>query len=121
MRTLLVRIDGDVEPGDLVILQASDRYRGGQSAARANVRQPRPDRIELRDGVKTIVEDKPILSELVSALAREISGHWGAGFHAKARNGNELVIMVESNSQDVNFSYVIEGSKKQTVTIEDLA
>jgi hypothetical protein len=120
MRTLLVRIEGDVEPGDLVILQASDRYRGGQSNARAHVRQLRPDRIEVVNGKKTIVEDKAELSELVAMIAREI-GHWGAGFSARQRNGNEIVVQCETSSQDVNFSYTVEGSMRQTVTIEELA
>jgi hypothetical protein len=121
MRTLLVRIDGDVEPGDIVILQCADRYRGGQSNARAHVRQLRPDRIEVVNGTKTIVEDKPELSELVAMIAREIGSRWGSGFSARQRNANEIVVQCETNSQEVNFSYTIEGSKKQRVTIEELA
>jgi hypothetical protein len=120
MRTLLVRIEGEVEPGDIVILQASDRYRGGQSNARADVRQP-VDRIELVNGKKEVVESRQTLSDVVAAIVREIGSHWGAGFSARQRNGNELVLQCESNSQEVNFSCTIEGSKKQTVTIEDLA
>ena len=120
MRTLLVRVEGEVEPGDLVILQCSDRYRGGQSNARAHVRQPR-ERVETVNGHRVVVEDRSTMNDLVAMLAREIGSRWGAGFSARQRNANELIVQIESNSQDVNFFYTIEGSKKQVVTIEDLA
>jgi hypothetical protein len=123
MRTLLVRIDGEVENGDLVILQCSSRIPGGQagqSNARGDVRA-QPDRIEVINGHKTIVEDKPKMADLVAKLASEINFHWGAGFHARQRNEHEIVVQIEGFSQDVVFSHTIEGSMKQTVSIEDLA
>ena len=120
MRTLIIRIEGEVEPGDLVILSAADRYRGGQTNARAHAR-PARDRIEVVNGHKTIVEDSPRLVEIVDMIVHEISSHWGAGFAAKKRNDNELVLQCETNSQDVNVFSSISGSMKQKVTIEDLA
>ena len=120
MRTLLVHIDGEVEPGDIVIISASDRHRGGSSNARAHVR-PTRDSIQVINGRKEVVEDKASMRDLVDMIAREIATHWGAGFSARVRNDHEIVVQCESSSQDVNFSSTIEGSKRQTVTIEDLA
>jgi hypothetical protein len=120
VRTLLIHIDGEVEPGDKVILQCSDRYRGGQSNARADVPQPRK-RIEEVNGHDTIVTMKTSLSDVIGMITRAINGQWGAGFSARQRNDNELIVQCESSSQEVNFHYTIEGSMKQTITIEDLA
>jgi hypothetical protein len=120
MRTLLVRIEGEVEPGDIVILQCADRYRGGQSNARADVRQPQ-ERIATVNGSRVVVTDTPKLSDLVGTIAREVNARWGGGFSARQRNDHELVVQCETGSQEVNFTYTIEGSRKQTVSIEELA
>jgi hypothetical protein len=119
MRTLIVRVEGEVEPGDLVILQCSDRYRGGQNNARAHVREPR-DTIEVIDGRKQFVERRDTIRNLLDMMAAQVNGNWGSGyFSAKVRNDNELVVQCMDGSQ-LNFDYSTEGSKKQTVTIEDL-
>ena len=122
MRTLLVTIDGDLEVGDLVMLQCSDRLRGGQSNAWGLVRQQGQDRIEVVNGQKTIVEaPKPHMRDVIAAMVRDINAHWGNAFTAKQRNDHELVVQCETAVQDVRFYYTVEGSKKQSVTIEDLA
>jgi hypothetical protein len=120
MRTLLVRVEGEVEPGDLVILQFSDRYRGGQSNARGHVR-PTRDTIEVVNGHKQIVEHRDTLKDVLSMIVHQVNSQWGSGhFTAKQRNDNEIVIQALEGS-GLNFYYSLEGSKKQTVTIEDLA
>ena len=119
MRTLLVRVDGELEPGDLVILQCSDRFRGGQSNARAHVRETR-DSIQVVNGKKQIVEDKATMRDLLQMMVQQIATQWGAGFSARVRNDHELVVQCAEGAH-LNFYYTVEGSKKQTVSIEDLA
>jgi hypothetical protein len=117
-----VKIEGELEPGDLVLLQCSNRIYGGQSNAWGLARQMGSDRIEVVNGHKTVVEaEKPQIREIIAAIVRDVNAHWGGGITARQRNDNELVVQCETSVQNANFYYTIEGSKKQSVTIEDLA
>jgi hypothetical protein len=119
MRTLLVRIDGEIEPGDVIILQCSDRYRGGQSNARAHVREP-IDSIQVVNGHKQVVESRATMNDLLDMMVHAVNTQWGMGFTARKRNDHELVVQCVEGGH-LNFYYSIEGSRKQTVTIEDFA
>jgi hypothetical protein len=120
MRTLLMRVEGEVEPGDLVILQFSDRYRGGLSNARGHANPPR-DSIEVVNGHKQVVEQRDTIKDVLMRMVGQINSQWGVSwFTAKVRNDNEIILQCLDGSS-LNFSYQLEGSKKQTVTIEDLA
>jgi len=114
MKTVLVKIEGELKPGDMLIV-SHEHPRGGRGNARFDV-PPEIDRIVTVNGHKTVETTKTTMREAISRLVTE-ANKWD-GFKAVQRNDNEFVVQCSDAVDVVKFFNYSTGGQK--VTIEEL-
>jgi hypothetical protein len=123
MKTLIVTLGGTLTVGDLLVLEYKHPTRGGNSAVKALVREPKDEIItDPVTKAKTVKTTGETIESLVRQLVDDINGmrSWLADFRAVVRDSNpkSLVIRVPDLVEDVIFNGFVEGAATETMELE---
>jgi len=125
MKTLIVTLGGACTVGDLLIIEYS-HPRGGVSAIKAQVREPKDEIVENPvSGMKSVKTTGDTLATLVQQFLDDISRgqSWpGEEFKGAAREGkpNSFAVKCSDYVSDVIFKAYVQGAETETIEIEVL-